>query len=222
VLALATIKPQLVFLVIPFLLLWAWRQNRWRFIGGFGIGMIVLLATSLLWVPAWIFRFVENIRAYSGYVGFGSPLENMTARFAPGMDNLLNPAITVGLSALLLWLWRRALTRHPDEFWWALAWTLLVGNLIAFRSATANHVMLYLPLMFLFKRLSALKWGTGWTLAAQWGLTIALWVIFLTTIDTTRGSNFEAVFMHGLLPAVLIIIFLADWRGLKRMMIQND
>jgi len=216
VLALATIKPQMVFLVIPFLLLWAWRQKRWRFIGGFAISMTALLAGSLLWVPDWIFRFVENIRAYSGYVGFGSPLENMTARFAPGFDNLLNPAITVALSALMGWLWWRTLTRHRDEFWWALVWTLLIGNLIAFRSATANHVMLYLPLMFLFKRLSALNRGMVWTLAAQWGLTVALWVIFLTTIDTTRGSNFGAVFMHGLLPTALIGVYLLDWQGLRR------
>lgn len=215
VLAVATIKPQLVFLVIPFLLLWAWRQKQWRFIGGFAGGMAALLATSLLWVPDWIFRFVENIRAYSGYVGFGSPLENLTARFAPRFDQLLNPAITVILAALMLWLWGRALTRHRDEFWWALVWTLLIGNLIAFRSATANHVMLYLPLMFIFKRLSTVKWGGVWTLAAQWGLTVALWVIFLTTIDKTRGSNFEAIFMHGLLPALLLIVYLIDRKRLK-------
>ncbi len=221
VLALATVKPQMVFLVIPFLLLWAWRQKAWRFIGGFAGGMTVLLAGSLLWVPDWIFRFVDNLRAYSGYVGFGSPLENMTARFAPAAAHWLNPAITVILSALMLWLWWRALTRHRDEFWWALVWTLLIGNLIALRSATTNHVMLYLPLMFLFKRLSTLKWGTGWTLAAQWGLSIALWVIFLTTIDKTRGSNFEAIFMHGLLPTALIGVYLLDWRELRRLVIRD-
>jgi hypothetical protein len=216
VLALATVKPQMVFLVIPFLLLWAWRRKKWRFITGFGIALAGLIVTSLIWVPDWIFRFVGNLGAYSQYVGFGNPLENLTARFAPGFDHLLNPLVTAALLGLLLYLWYRALTAHPDEFLWAFSWTLLIGSLIAFRSATANHVILYLPLMFIFKRLYALKRGAFWTLAAQWGLTFALWTIFLTTIDKTRADNFEAVFMHGLLPAALILVYLLDWRGLKQ------
>jgi len=215
-LALATIKPQMVFLVIPFLLLWAWRRRQWRFIAGFGGTLAVLGISSLLWVPDWIFRFVNNIGAYSQYVGFGNPLENLTARFAPGWDHLLTPLVTAALLALLAYFWYRPLTAHPDEFLWALTWTLLIGNLIAFRSATANHVMLYLPLIFVFKRLYALKWGALWTVLVQWGLAIALWMIFLTTIDKTRGHNFEAVFMHGLLPAVLILVYLLDWRNLRR------
>ena len=216
VLSLATVKPQMVFLVIPFLLLWAWKQKQWRFIAGFGSALAGLVITSLIWVPDWIFRFVNNIGAYSAYVGFGNPLENLTARFAPGVDHLLNPLITAALLGLMLYLWYRTLTAHPEEFLWTLSWTLLVGSLVAFRSATANHVILYLPLMLVFKRLNALKWGTLWVLAAQWGLTAALWTIFLTTIDETRADNFEAVFMHGLLPAALISLYLLDWRGLKR------
>jgi hypothetical protein len=212
ILPLATVKPQMVFLVVPFLLLWAWRQKRWSFIVAFAVSMAVLLLSSLLWVPDWPLRFVNTLSAYSGYVGFGSPLENMTARFAPGIDHLLNPLITILLAGLLLWQWWRTLIREPETFLWTFNLTLLVSNLIAFRSATTNHVVLYLTLFLICKRLAASWWQL---VVFQLVSLISLWVIFATTIDTSRGENFEAVFMHGLLPSLLILYLLIDWRGLQ-------
>jgi len=212
VLSLATVKPQMVFLVIPFMLLWAWRQRRWTFIFAFGLSMGVLLLTSVVWVPDWPLRFFNTLFAYSDYVGFGSPLENMTARFAPTTAPLLNLLITLLLSGLLLWQWGLILKKQPDRFLWGLIWTLLVSNLIAFRSATANHVILYLALFIVFRRLAAANWKI---VALQVLGTVGLWTLFLATIDTTRGPNFEAVFMHGFLPALLILYYLLDWPALK-------
>ncbi|MFQ5575667.1 MAG: glycosyltransferase family 87 protein [Anaerolineae bacterium] len=215
VLSLTTVKPQMVFLIIPFMLLWAWRQKRWSFIIAFGLSMALLLASSIAWVPDWPLRFYNNLSAYSGYVGFGSPLENLTARLAPGPDRWLNPVITVALAGLLVWLWGLALTRQPERFLWTVNWTLLVSNLIVTRSATTNHVTLYLAIFIIFKRLALSKWGLRGVVILQLAGFVSLWVLFLTTIDTSRGDNFEAVFMHGLLPALLIVYSLLDWRGLK-------
>jgi hypothetical protein len=212
VLPLTTVKPQMVFLIVPFLLLWTLRQKRWSFVIAFAVSMVVLLLTSLLWVPDWPLRFLSTLSAYSGYVGFGSPLENMTARFTPGFEHLLNPIITVLLAGLLLWQWWRTLIRQPETFLWTLNLTLLVSNLIAFRSATTNHVVLYLTLFLILKRLSPSTWKL---LTFQFVSLISLWIIFATTIDTSRGENFEAIFMHGLLPSLLILYVLIDWRGLQ-------
>lgn len=215
VLPLATVKPQLIFLILPFILLWAWRQKRHQFLAAFAVSATALLLTSLLWVPDWPRRFLGNLTAYSGYVGFGSPLENMTARFAPGLDQWLNPLITALLAGLMLWLWAQALFKQPESFLWAALWTLLIGNLIAFRSATANHVTLYPALFLLLKRLSPAGKSAWGALLFQIAATVGLWALFFTTIDHSRGSNFEAVFMHGLLPALLIIWFLLDWKNLR-------
>lgn len=213
VLALATIKPQMVFLAIPFILLWAWRQHRWGVIRGFFIAMAILLATSIFWVPDWPLRFYNNIFAYAQYVDHGAPLENMTEQFASSVDHVLNPILSIALIGLMLWQWWLALTSQPERFLWVLNWTLLVSNLVAFRSATTNHVTLYLTLFLIFKRLAQ----SGWQVAlVQLSSIVGLWVLFLTTIDTNRGENFEAIFMHGLLPSILIIYTLLDWRALKR------
>jgi hypothetical protein len=212
ILPLATIKPQMVFLLIPFVLLWAWRQKRWTFITAFGVSMLILLLTSLIWLPDWPLHFFNVALAYADYVNHGSPLENMTARFLPSFDHLLNPTLSVMLIALLLWQWGLALTRQPDSFLWVINLTLLVSNLIAFRSATTNHVVLYLTMFLLFKRLAPASWKI---VILQLTSLVGLWVLFVATIDKARAHNFEAIFMHGFLPTLLIIYTLLDWYALK-------
>jgi hypothetical protein len=71
-LALATIKPQLLILVITFILLWAvrkWRSRR-RFVAGFGLAMAALLAGSEMLLPGW-FQFWRE--AAQEYVHFHKP-----------------------------------------------------------------------------------------------------------------------------------------------------
>jgi Glycosyltransferase family 87 len=68
-LALATIKPQLTWPLVLWLLLWAisdWRSRR-RFIFGFGLIMLFLLAEAQLVLPGWIGMFVAAIRQYHQY-----------------------------------------------------------------------------------------------------------------------------------------------------------
>lgn len=68
-LALATIKPQLAWPLVAWLLLWAvsdWRPRR-KFIFGFGLGMVLLLGGAQLVLPGWLRMFIEAIRQYHQY-----------------------------------------------------------------------------------------------------------------------------------------------------------
>ena len=65
-LALTTIKPQMGFLLVPFLLLWAWRARRWDFVGGF-VGMFgALMLISFALQPDWFLDWIEPGAAISG------------------------------------------------------------------------------------------------------------------------------------------------------------
>ena len=125
-LAVTTIKPQMVFLVLVFLLVWALFQQRWRLIGSFTISMLVLVITSMFLVPTWPLDFVRNAIAYSNYVAFGTPLENLLYYFLPA--NLADP-LTVALSALfflaLLPGWWFGWQGRPGGYSWAVLSTLL-------------------------------------------------------------------------------------------------
>jgi hypothetical protein len=68
-LALATIKPQLTWPLVLWLLLWSssdWRARR-RFVFGFGLGMLLLLGGAQLMLPGWLRMFAEAIGQYHRY-----------------------------------------------------------------------------------------------------------------------------------------------------------
>jgi hypothetical protein len=68
-LALATIKPQLTWPLVLWLLLWAgsdWRSRR-RFVFGFGLVMLLLLGGAELVLPGWWRMFIAAIEQYHRY-----------------------------------------------------------------------------------------------------------------------------------------------------------
>jgi hypothetical protein len=217
-LSITTIKPQMVFLILVFLMLWSLTQRRWRLIISFGISIVVLVATSMILVPTWPLDFMNNAIAYSDYVAFGTPLENLLHYLLPAS---IAAPLTVILSALfflaLLPGWWLALRGRPGGYTWAIMSTLIVGSLITFRSATTNQVILYLPLFFFFYRLSNISTAerdTGArpiiTAAIALGLAIFMWAVFAVTLD----GNWEHIMMHGLLPALMLLLYTVDWRAL--------
>ncbi|MBN1221446.1 MAG: DUF2029 domain-containing protein [Anaerolineae bacterium] len=218
-LSLTTIKPQMVILVLVFLLLWTLVQQRWRIIVSFTVSLLVLVVSSMLLIPTWPLDFVRNAIAYSNYVAFGTPLENLLHYFLPAA--IVAP-LTVGLSALfflaLLPGWWLALRGWPGAYTWAIMSTLIVGSLITFRSATTNQVILYLPLFFFFRRLTlyspfrATKWINPTVVLIEVGLAVLMWGTFMALLE----GNWEHVMMHGLVPALLLLLYAFDWRALWR------
>jgi hypothetical protein len=220
-LALTTIKAQMVFMLIPLLLLWALAHRRWQILIGFAGALLTLILAGMLLVPTWPRDFYTGLSAYSGYVGFYSPIENLTRTFAAPIAIPLANGLSVVLLGFMLFIWWQVwrLRQKTGWFVYALMLTLIIGNLVAFRSATTNHVILYLPLMLWFRRLSELSptphrvslSPSQLVFLTQTGLNLLLWFGFLKFII---GANFEHPFMHGFLPLLLLILYLADWRGL--------
>ncbi|MBE7550232.1 MAG: DUF2029 domain-containing protein [Anaerolineales bacterium] len=211
-LALTTIKPQMVFMLVPLLLLWALTQRRWQIMIGFGSALLILTGTAMLLVPTWLQDFYSGLFAYSDYVGFYSPIENLTRTFAAPIAIPLANGLSLLLAGLMLFSWGQVWLKKPGWFVYALMLTLIIGNLVAFRSATTNHVILYLPLFLWFRRISELdNRGNTVVFLVQTGLNLLLWFGFLKFII---GTNFEHPFMHGFLPLLLLVLYLADWRGL--------
>ena len=227
-LALTTIKPQMVFMVLVFLLLWALFQRRWRLLVSFGVTMLVLAVSPMLLVPTWPLDFARNAVAYTDYVAFGTPLENLLHFFLPAP---VAASLTVILSILffltLLPGWWLAWRGRPGGYTWAVMSTLIVGSLITFRSATTNQVILYLPLFFFFQRLTGdrgetrgdeERWRNGVILFVEVGLAVLMWTVFLMLLK----GNWEHEMMHGLLPAVMFLLYAVDWRGLWRAAVAGE
>jgi len=78
-LALATIKPQLVLLLLVWLTIWTvadWRR-RYRWAASFLVSMAILWATSEWYLPHWVPRFWQAVREYHSYTGEMSAMDEL-------------------------------------------------------------------------------------------------------------------------------------------------
>lgn len=200
-LALTTIKPQMVFLIIPALLIWGLGQKRWRFIGSAALSMGVLLGMSFLFLPSWLTSFVTQVMAYPSYTVTPSPVNVITAHFFPALGKPVETGIIVLLMLYLLYEWRRLpkVDSRTTEFVWVMGLTLIISNMVVTRTATTNYIVMYIPL-FLVLKYVAERWGNGWVALFYGVSTVFSWTLFLTTIS----GDFEHPINYLPLPLLLL------------------
>jgi len=138
-LALATIKPQLTWPLVLWLLLWAsseWRSRR-RFVLGFALVMLLLLGGSQLLLPAWLPMFVAAIGQYHQYTQNQSVLVWM---FGSILGRIME-ALSLLACAACLWGVRRE-PATSREFGRALGLVLALTVVIVPMFAPYNQVLL--------------------------------------------------------------------------------
>jgi hypothetical protein len=180
-LALTTIKPQVIFLVIPLLLLWAIGQRRWRFVGAFSLMLMVLLGAAFLALPTWLGDFIRRASAYPAYNPPSAPWVLVHFTF-PTLGLAGEIALALILISGLAWAWWREARSGWASFHWTLALTFLVTNLIVPHTATTNYLVFLVPLVPLYHRLYR-RTGILGLAAVQGALLVGLWALFLATVD---------------------------------------
>lgn len=204
-LAFCTIKPQMVYLIIPALLWWGWRQKRWRFLGYFSVSLLVLMGVSFIFLPTWPLDFWRQLGTYNsyqalGYTNIGSPVWIISHIYVPVLGNVGEAVLSALLLIFTGYLWLRY-RDEPQAFHWLVGLTLLTTNLITPRAATTNYIVLLLPLFLLFVMLSRrVAHGNGWVLAIQLASLIGLWGLFSATLK----GNFEGPELYLPLPLLLL------------------
>jgi len=155
-LALATIKPQLAWPLVAWLLMWAvsdWRARR-RFLFGFGLVMGLLLAGAEIILPGWWRMFVAAVAEYYQYTQSQSVLEDIL-KVASGsvvvgrVGGQVLAAMAVLACGAILWKLRReqvGTTAFSGAAVLVVALTVLVA-----RDSVYNQVLL-LPAILLLAR----------------------------------------------------------------------
>jgi hypothetical protein len=147
-LALSTIKPQLVVPLLIFLLLWVigdWPR-RWPLLASFSIAMACLLGASQWILPGWFGKFMASLAAYRQYTG---GISILTALLTP----LGGVIVTAGLLLALVvlgWKLRRARAGSP-QFNLVLSLVLAVTVVIIPTWAPYNQLLLLPALMLLVR-----------------------------------------------------------------------
>ena len=191
-LALSTTKPQMVFLLIPFVVLWAISVRRRDILGGLLIGLVILLGASFALLPTWLMEWLRQLLDYPSYtMQTGSPL-SMIADSMPGISRQLSLFLHTVFLAYLLLEW--ALAWGKDERWfrWTALLTIVITNMAAYRTATTNFMMMLPALFLIFSVMEA-----RWRVAGQIGvwlilivLGVGLWWLFL---ETVQGNQEQAI-----------------------------
>jgi hypothetical protein len=139
-LALATIKPQLVFLLMSWLCIWIAGnlRERQRLLLSFAASILILVLTGQFLLPGWITEFRTAMQNYYQYTGGGKSV----------LDIVLSPmwgrVISVFLVGLLFVLgWRnRRITERSRMFQWSLCFVLATTLLVIPTFALYNQLLL--------------------------------------------------------------------------------
>lgn len=206
ILALTIAKPQMAFLILPFITAWAVKKRRFEFILWLLTTIAVLIVGSILILPNWPLLWLRQLVSYPSYTDLGSPVSILLAGLS-GDQTLLTWILSGALIAYLLLEWGLSFAGGETHFQWTAALTLVVTNLVAFRTATTNFVVM-LPAIILVFHSWAQRWGRSGYFAvwiSSLTLLIGLWVLFMLTVD----GNIEAPIMY--LPLPIFTLFGLIW-----------
>ena len=217
-LAMASIKPQLVFLLILWLCIWSlgnWRERQ-RVLWSLVISMSALVVAGELLLPGWISEFRAAVKDYYRYTGGGSSLLNGVL---PPLWARIASIVLVGMVLVFAWRNRRASEETP-AFQWLLCFTLATTLLVIPMFAPYNQLLL-LPgvMMALRARQELLKkshlskffcWMTaasvGFPFLTAAGLVIALAFLPGTTVQKAWGLPFYPSFAIPITTYGLLLV----------------
>ena len=153
-LALSTIKPQLVWLLLFCLMIWTladWRR-RYRWAASFLFTMAMLCAASEWYLPHWIPRFLQALREYPTYTDAVSTLDKLL----PAPWGWIARALAVAATVYIAWKSRRVAEGTP-AFAAMVSLTSAVTIIVIPSYAFYNQVMLLPALLVLLR-----DWQTIW------------------------------------------------------------
>jgi len=187
-LAFATIKPQLVLLMVAWLVLWSCGNYgaRKRFLWSFGLTMTALFAGAEFVMPGWLGQFVKAMAAYREYTG--RPVSILAVLTTPALGLFLSGLILLML-AVVCWRARRVAAGDPI-FALVCALVLAVTVVVIPMTSLYNQILL-LPAVLLIVRHGRFLWRkdpltrllcviSGSLMVWPWLATLALslgWVV---------------------------------------------
>jgi hypothetical protein len=189
-LALATIKPQMVFLVVPFLLLSSVERTRHRTILGFFSAIAALLTIAYAVLPTWGSSFLTGLTSYESYTSIyregRSPLGVLMHYVLPfELPGLTTPLVAIFLLGCLVCVWIVSLQR-PRIWWRALTLTIILTLILPAQTGTTNQVLLLVPIVFLLAR-----WRAHRAIRSLLAIVLLIgpWILFVLTFFVRGGEH---------------------------------
>jgi hypothetical protein len=218
-LALATIKPQLAWPLLVWLLVWAvseWRHRR-RLVFGFATMMALLLIGAEVVLPGWWQMFGRAMRQYIGYTQSQSVLDMLSPW---GLLGKALSGIAVLACGFLLWKLRRE-AADTVEFGRAIALVMVLTVLVVPMYAPYNQILLLPAILVLIRdraffasRSRAVRFtyvAGGLALSWQWIASLCLDGACLLASSPWAFQNRKWPFLATFsLPVLVFVLMLLD------------
>jgi len=213
-LAISTVKPQMQFLIIPFILLWALRERRWWAIGSFAAVIAILVGLSFALLLTWLTEWIGQVSNYPAYTppAVLFILTHEIIPLGPAAD-VVERVLDVLLIAYLLWEWWPIFIRRDDSHLdWTLGLTLVITHLVAPRTATTHFIVFVFALIALFRDWSKIPAvGGRIVLGVMFVLAVGMWWLFFATLVGRQESDL----VHVPLPLIMLalLLFSRNWQA---------
>jgi hypothetical protein len=203
--AFTTIKPQVVVLVLAFVVIWAFFNGRMRVIGWLFGTVILFTAAAALIVPNWI---VENFREVLRYPSYNPPGTPRAAFMVwwPSFGSRVGWALSAVMALTLLIEWWSNRNAEFSGFLWTACLTLAISQWIGIQTDPGNFVVLLPAIILVFAQLADRWRAGGWAFVvlSLLVLFIGIWAVFLKTVE--HGAQpVQSPIMFFPLPAFLLI-----------------
>jgi hypothetical protein len=205
VLALATIKPHLLFLPVFYAMVWAFTKRHWSLIGSFFAALVALTGVSMLFVPEWILQNLGEILKFPEY-NPALTLGEILGGWLPGIREQATWAPTVILGLIMVLEWRSSRDGSFNRFLWTFCFTLVISQWIGIPTDPGNFIILFPALVIVLSAWTK-RWkeygnlAAGSALAILWG---GIWWIFLSTVEMDY-QPIQSMIMFIPLPAFLFL-----------------
>lgn len=199
VLALATIKPQMVILPIAWFLIWSLGdiRRRWRLPAAFLSGLAVLVCAGEWILPGWPRDFVAGLVAYRRY----GPVTTLLQLVLGNLGGMIAGVLVV--AGLLVWAWgHRQCAAESPEFTAILSSVLLCSSLALPLMSPFNQALLILPVLHLVQR-----WAILPRTARAIFAVFFCWPFVAASVLLLFPPSVKSVRLTPLLPSILVVFF---------------
>jgi len=208
--AISTIKPQMVVLPLAWFLLWAanaWSK-RWPLLAGFGATLAALTGLGEFVLPGWPRYFVDGLIAYRKYFP-------TTSLLCLALGNWVGGVLTgIAIVALFALAWRnRRVGASSAEFVHTLAAFLIGAAVILPLFQPFNQVLLLLPVTMVVRDWPSLSRLGRRIFAAvvvwPWIVSLMLLLVFHPRVDSTDRVPLLPSVMTLFVPFLLLLLLAA-------------
>lgn len=183
-LAFATIKPQVVVVLLIFITLWAVTRRRWKIIFWLYGTVALLSGASALLMPDWIMQNLREVIRYPAYNPPGTPAAVFSV-YMPGVGAQIGRGVSIFLGVVLLIEWFLSLRGDFRAFLWTACLTLAASQWIGIQTDPGNFIVLY-PALILVLAMWDERWRKSSSLVIIGTLVllfVGIWIVFMHTLE---------------------------------------